>query len=79
MLFLRKYPTNIHTFSLFFDVSRALRTERHLFVCSRYRCDCFLFADTPKPCDGFCQPFMDKRPSIFSACYNCFFSLIPLK
>ena len=48
-------------------------------ICSPHGFECFYFADTPLPRGGFCQPAADKCPSNFSACYNCFFQVIPLK
>ena len=79
MLFLRKFPANIRTFSSFFYVKCVLREKRCCLVCAPCKRGCFFMVDIPLSRSGFCQPSADKRPSIFSACYNCFFPAIPLK
>ena len=79
MLFLWRFPVIICIFSHFSDVKRPLMSLCLSSTCSPHRFECFHFADTAPVRGGFCQPAADKCPSIFSACYNCFFSVIPLK
>ena len=79
MLFLWYFSVIICIFSHFSDVNCPLMSVYLSSICSPHGFECFYFADTLLPRGGFCQPAADKCPSNFSACYNCFFSVIPLK
>lgn len=79
MLFLWYFSVIICIFSHFSAVNCLLMSLCLSLICSPHKSECFCFADSLPLRDGFCQPTADKCPSNFSACYNCFFSLIPLK
>ena len=66
-------------FLQYFDVNDALMSNFHFAMCSPHKSGCFSLADSSSSRNNFCKPAADKRPSNFSACYNCFFSVIPLK
>ena len=82
MKFVLLFPS-IHvvfvTFLRYFDVNDVLMSIFHFAVCSPHKSGCSPFADSSGGCNNFCKPAADKRPSNFSACYNCFFVRIPLK
>lgn len=67
------------TFLWYFDVNCALMSNFRFAVCSPHESGCFPLVDSLGARNNFCKPAADKRPSNFSACYNCFFSVIPLK
>ena len=49
------------------------------FWCAPGTSGCFLQADSLPAENDFCQSETDKRLCNFGACYNCFFTRIPLK
>lgn len=66
-------------FLWYFDVNCALMPNFRFAVCSPHESGCLPLADSLGGCTDFCKSATDKRPSNFSACYNCFFVRIPLK
>ena len=79
MLFLWRFHVIICIFLHFSDVKRPLMSLYLSSICSPHGSECFYFVDSLPLRGSFCQPAADKCPSNFSACYNCFFSVIPLK
>ena len=49
------------------------------FWCAPGVSGCFLQVDSLPVENDFCQSETDKRLCNFGACYNCFFTRIPLK
>ena len=79
MLLLSSFPAICVTFLCHFDVNCTLMSNSHFGICSPHKFGCFPLADSLGGCTDFCKSATDKRPSNFSACYNCFFQVIPLK
>ena len=79
MLLLYSFPAICVTFLCHFDVNCTSMSNSHFGICSPHKFGCFLLVDSPGARNNFCKPAADKRPSNFRACYNCFFSVIPLK
>ena len=79
VLFLLSIRDVFLTFLQYFDVNDALTSNFHFAVCSPHKSGCFSLVDASGDHNNFCKPAADKRPSNFSACYNCFFVRIPLK
>ena len=69
----------LRIFSCCFIVNIVLRAIYLIPLCFLPAISCFSFRDTLSFANAICKRQADKRPSNFSACYNCFFVRIPLK